>query len=117
VSRLAQDMLGGGHFQSAKKRQLRILPSLFSELRVGAYWRHVCPELTDAKPATLIYICPNEVNRVQGETRDRWLVLCEQAATEQDPHTLMELIREINCLLEEKEQRLREQRAGKTTAA
>jgi len=54
---------------------------------------------------------------VQGETRDRWLVLCEQAATEQDPYKLMELIREINCLLEEKEQRLREQRAGKTTAA
>jgi hypothetical protein len=33
--------------------------------------------------------------------------LCAQAAKEQDPNKLMELVREINRLLEEKERRLR----------
>ena len=33
--------------------------------------------------------------------------LCQQAAVEQDPKKLMELVKEINRLLEEKEQRLR----------
>ena len=32
--------------------------------------------------------------------------LCEQAALEQDPEKLMQLVVEINRLLEEKEQRL-----------
>jgi hypothetical protein len=33
--------------------------------------------------------------------------LCERAATEQDPEKLMELVKEINRLLEEKERRLK----------
>jgi hypothetical protein len=33
--------------------------------------------------------------------------LCERAASEQDPEKLMELVREINRLLEEKERRLK----------
>lgn len=33
--------------------------------------------------------------------------LCEQAANEQDPDKLMELVKEINRLLEEKELRLK----------
>ena len=41
------------------------------------------------------------------EQRERWLQLCEQAATEQDPEKLMALIAEINRLLEAKERRLR----------
>jgi len=43
---------------------------------------------------------------VQKETKERWMLLCEQAANEQDPVKLMELVREINSLLEEKERRL-----------
>ena len=43
---------------------------------------------------------------MQGEKRERWMQLCSQAATEQDPHKLMELVKEINQLLEEKERRL-----------
>jgi hypothetical protein len=39
--------------------------------------------------------------------RERWMQLCEQAANEQDPEKLMELIREINRLLDAKEQRLK----------
>ena len=41
------------------------------------------------------------------EQRERWMKLCEQAATEQDPEKLMALIAEINRLLEAKERRLR----------
>jgi hypothetical protein len=37
-----------------------------------------------------------------------WMELCEQASVEQDPERLMELIREIHRLLEDKEQRLRQ---------
>lgn len=43
---------------------------------------------------------------MQRETKERWMLLCEQAANEQDPVKLMELVREINSLLEEKERRL-----------
>jgi hypothetical protein len=50
---------------------------------------------------------------MQGETRERWQKLCEQAVVEQDPDKLMELIRQINRLLDEKENRLK-QRAGRT---
>jgi hypothetical protein len=44
---------------------------------------------------------------MKGETGERWRVLCEEAAEEQDPERLMELIEEINRLLQEKEKRLR----------
>jgi hypothetical protein len=43
---------------------------------------------------------------MQGKTRERWVELCEQAATEQDPTRLMQLVQEINKLLVEKEERL-----------
>jgi hypothetical protein len=43
---------------------------------------------------------------MEGEVRERWLSLCEQAASEQDPERLMELVIEINRLLEAKERRL-----------
>jgi hypothetical protein len=42
--------------------------------------------------------------------------LCEQAATEQDPQKLLELINEINRILEEKERRLKETPEWKNTA-
>jgi len=43
---------------------------------------------------------------MQGETKERWLVLCEQATVEQDPAKMIQLIREINDLLEAKQQRV-----------
>jgi hypothetical protein len=46
---------------------------------------------------------------MQGPNLERWQELCRQAATEQDPKRLLELIAEINRLLQEKENRLREQ--------
>jgi hypothetical protein len=44
---------------------------------------------------------------MQGPNKERWKVLCEQAAGEQDPKKLHELIKEINDLLEAKEVRLK----------
>jgi hypothetical protein len=48
---------------------------------------------------------------MQGEKAEQWRILCEQAAIEQDPAKLMRLVEQINRLLEEKEQRLRNQSA------
>lgn len=44
---------------------------------------------------------------MKGEKREIWMHLCEQAAVEQDPDKLMDLIKQINLLLEEKELRLK----------
>ena len=44
---------------------------------------------------------------VKGEQKEYWMKLCERAANEQDPQKLMELVREITRLLEEKETRLK----------
>jgi hypothetical protein len=43
---------------------------------------------------------------MKGETKERWLQLCEQAANEQNPQKLLALVKEINELLEAKERRL-----------
>jgi len=43
---------------------------------------------------------------MKGEVRERWMRLCEEAASEQDPEKLMELVVQINQILEEKERRL-----------
>ena len=44
---------------------------------------------------------------MQGETKERWMQLCEQAAVEQDSEKLMELIEEINRMLDDKDDRLK----------
>ena len=44
--------------------------------------------------------------RMEGEKRERWLQLAEQAAQEKDSVIFLKLIAEINQLLGEKEQRL-----------
>ena len=59
---------------------------------------------------------------MRDETRDRWMLLCDQASTEQDPEKLLALVQEINQLLEEKRSRIsalneREPRAEKPTQA
>jgi hypothetical protein len=43
---------------------------------------------------------------LQGKVKERWRELCEQAAIEQDPGKLSELVAEIDRLLEEKQKRL-----------
>lgn len=47
---------------------------------------------------------------MKGEKKEIWMRLCERAVVEQDPDKLMDLIKQINQLLEEKERRLKESR-------
>lgn len=42
--------------------------------------------------------------------KERWRELCERASTEQDPQTMLDLVKEINELLAEKLTRLEEKR-------
>ena len=49
---------------------------------------------------------------MQGATGERWRELCAKAAVEQDPDELLELTRQISRLLEEKQERLLQQRKG-----
>ena len=41
------------------------------------------------------------------QTKEHWMELCEQAATEQDPERLLHLINEINRMLDQKQERLK----------
>jgi hypothetical protein len=43
---------------------------------------------------------------MKNETREIWQQFCEQAAVEQDPDKLLALVKEINRMLQEKENRL-----------
>jgi hypothetical protein len=51
---------------------------------------------------------------MQGQVKEEWMQMCEQAAIEQDSEKLMALVEEINRMLDEKEQRLK---SGKPTDA
>jgi hypothetical protein len=53
---------------------------------------------------------------VKGETRELWITLCEQAAVELDPLRLLELVKQINDLLEQKERRLKEKQLKEPSA-
>lgn len=44
---------------------------------------------------------------MRGKTKELWEQFCEQAAVEQDPEKLVQLAKEINRMLEEKEHRLK----------
>ena len=44
---------------------------------------------------------------MKGEARELWQRLCEQAAVEQDHENLLHITQEINRLLNEKEERLK----------
>ena len=43
---------------------------------------------------------------MKGQKKEEWMHLCEMAANEQDSEQLLAIVKEINRLLEEKEQRL-----------
>jgi len=51
------------------------------------------------------------------QQKERWMELAEQAAIEQDPVKLLDLVGEINRMLEEKEQRLQKLRQKPTGSA
>ena len=55
---------------------------------------------------------------MQGQNAELWRELCQQAAVEQDPVKLMQLVSEINRMLLEKEERLhRPQKVRRQAAA
>ena len=39
---------------------------------------------------------------MQGASRERWRKLCRQAETEEDPEKLIEIFRDIICMLDQK---------------
>jgi hypothetical protein len=43
---------------------------------------------------------------VQNKKKERWEILCQQAAVERDPQKLLLLVRELNEALKEREERL-----------
>lgn len=53
---------------------------------------------------------------MHNETRELWYQLCQLATIEQDPDKLLELVREIDRLLAEKEQRLKQRRIQQNAA-
>jgi hypothetical protein len=48
---------------------------------------------------------------MKGQTLERWQQLCALAVEEQDSGKLLEIVKEINRLLEEKEQKLKKPEA------
>jgi hypothetical protein len=47
---------------------------------------------------------------MQATTKETWMHFCEQAAVEQDPDKLVQLVKEIDRMLGEKETRLLRER-------
>ena len=45
---------------------------------------------------------------MHGDKKERWMELCAQAAVEQDPEKLHLLVEEVDRLLQEKEDRLKQ---------
>lgn len=73
--------------------------------------------LLDGGPTRVIYACTFQllpdrstakVLFMQGDKKERWQELCALAANEQNPEKLLELVTEINHLLAEKDERLRQ---------
>ena len=49
-----------------------------------------------------------EARAMRGKTKEHWTQLCELAAAEKDPEKLLALVKEINRMLEEKENLLQQ---------
>ena len=54
---------------------------------------------------------------MNSDSKERWMQLCEQAAVEQDPRKLLELVAEINRVLEKREDRLKDGNLSTSSAA
>jgi hypothetical protein len=52
---------------------------------------------------------------MEGKTRERWEELCEQAANEQNPAKMLEIVAEINRLLDAKYDRVSQKDGGSAT--
>jgi len=54
-------------------------------------------------------VCAREGDTVKDQAMERWEILCEQAANEQNPQRLMVLVAEITQLLDQKHNRMQQQ--------
>ena len=54
---------------------------------------------------------------MSSEHKQEWMRLCELASKEQDPEKLMELVREITRLLEERETTIKAKRSSSESSA
>jgi hypothetical protein len=54
---------------------------------------------------------------MKGEAKERWMLLAEQAANEQDPKKLLKLVDDINRMLQAKEDRLHAKAAESKNSA
>jgi hypothetical protein len=54
---------------------------------------------------------------MSSENKQEWMRLCELASKEQDPEKLMELVREITRLLEEREAAIKAKRTTSESGA
>jgi hypothetical protein len=78
---------------------------------------------TVARPTNVLIPCivrlsqPSQIQMeprpLKGEKLELWQQLCAMAAVEQDPQKLIELVREINRLLGEKQDQLNREKAEK----
>jgi hypothetical protein len=104
----------GGGFFVRKKERLDLL-SMYRASRQPliihptADPTSICPASNRPANASACYKKPVSSGGffLKGEKKEIWMQLCERAASEQDPDKLMELVKEINRLLEEKERRLK----------
>ena len=55
-----------------------------------------------------------EARAMRGKTKELWEQFCEQAAVEQDPEKLIQLVKEINRMLEERETSLKRREEKKS---
>ena len=100
---------------------MRQTPELASQVPLAGRFAIQRPfGITIAVPITplLDSIQENETrfggDTLSGETKERWIELCEQASKEQDPNKLMALVAEIDRLLEEKQDRINQRREEAT---
>ena len=83
-----------------------------SNLHVRFVWRKLkSPVVRLYRPRYIIFAISPDFSKVWRcatirQTKERWLELCEQAATEEDSAKLYALVQEINRLLEEKQTQL-----------
>ena len=50
---------------------------------------------------------------MQGKVKEDWMLVCEKVAIEQDPERMLVLVRELNRMLDLKEERLERKRAAR----
>jgi hypothetical protein len=66
----------------------------------------ICGRFTRCEPIGMWRNVGHVYNLSVQDKRERWMELAELAAAEQDPDKLIELVREINQLLDAKQDRL-----------